>query len=177
MAQRHVQRTTGRTASARVRSFRRRRLMSHDCRSDFRVAVCLRLFGGSATAMFSAEHSANGKAMRRTCVELARKGPRPIEVKQLCNWRAAEAGNSNSDAGDRDAMLAQPDVIGVFHMPLLGGSVLGIALGLPHLRCVSRCPGSHDCGNLARRRNQLSRDRKGSTRVGRCTAERATFSL
>jgi hypothetical protein len=55
-------------------------------------------------------------------------------------------------------MLAQPDVIGVFDMPLLGGPALGIALGLPHMRCVSRCPSPHYCGNLARRRNQLSSD-------------------
>jgi hypothetical protein len=39
-------------------------------------------------------------------------------------------------------MLAQPDVIGVFHMPLLGGSVLGHRIGItsPALRLMLPWP-------------------------------------
>jgi hypothetical protein len=74
-------------------------------------------------------------------------------------------------------MLAQPDVIGVFHMPLLGGSVLGHRIGITSPALLLTLPSPHYCGNLARRRNQLSPNRKGLIRVGRCVAEQATFSL
>ena len=54
---------------------------------------------------------------------------------------------------------------------------LGHRIGITSPALLLTLPSPHYCGNLARRRNQLSPNRKGLIRVGRCVAEQATFSL